>query len=108
MMTETEKNISKKIHDRIKQKDLSAEVILYGSHARGDSHADSDWDILVLLDREDVSLKTEQEFRHHLFDLELEIGQPISIFVHSKKNWESKYFVTPYYRNIKKEGVLLT
>gem|GEM_PF-5281005 len=39
---------------------------------------------------------------------ELEIGQPISIFVHLKKNWESKYFVTPYYKNIKKEGVLLT
>jgi len=107
-MTDIEKNIIKKIHERIKQKDFSAEVILYGSHARGDSHADSDWDVLVLLDKENVSLKTDQEFRHHLFDLELEIGQPISIFVYSQRNWEDKYSVTPYYRNIKKEGILLT
>lgn len=107
-MTRHEKKISKLIRDRIKQKDQSAEVILYGSHARGDSHDDSDWDILVLLAKDDVSLKTEQGFRHHLLDLELEIGEPISVFVHSKKIWEEKYAITPYYRNIKKEGIVLT
>ncbi len=106
-MTNQEQNIVNLIRDKIREKDPYAEIILYGSHARGESHGDSDWDILVLLDRDDVTLKTEQEFRHHLFDLELEIGQPISIFVYSKKIWDSKYSVTPFYKSIREEGIAL-
>ena len=29
-------------------------VLLYGSRARGDSHAGSDWDVLVLLDKDSL------------------------------------------------------
>jgi predicted nucleotidyltransferase len=27
-----------------------ADIVLYGSRARGDAHAESDWDFLILLD----------------------------------------------------------
>ncbi len=84
-MTDEERYIAEKITRKLKEKDSSAEIILYGSRARGETHNESDWDILILLERENVSLKTEQEFRHHLFDLELEIGKPISVYVFSKK-----------------------
>jgi predicted nucleotidyltransferase len=104
-MTDREKHIFQLITRRIKELDSHAEVILYGSRARGQSRTDSDWDILVLLDREDVTLKTEQKFRHHLFEIELEIGEPISVFVRSKTIWESKYKITPLYKSIKAEGV---
>jgi len=104
-MTDREKHIFQLITRRIKELDSHAEVILYGSRARGQSGKDSDWDILVLLDREDVTLKTEQKFRHHLFEIELEIGEPISVFVRSKTIWESKYKITPLYKSIKAEGV---
>jgi len=104
-MTSKENLILKIISNRIKELDSKAEVILYGSHARGQANKDSDWDILILLDNLDVSLKTEQKFRHYLLDIELEIGQPISVFVRSKKVWETKYRVTPFYKNIKTEGV---
>ena len=104
-MTAREKHIFQLITRRIKELDSHAEVILYGSRARGQSRTDSDWDILVLLDREDVTLKTEQKFRHHLFDIELEIGEPISVFVRSRSVWESKYRFTPLYKSIKAEGV---
>lgn len=104
-MTSREKNIFQLITRRIKELDPDAEVILYGSHARGQAHKDSDWDILVLLDKADVSLKVEQEFRHHLLDIELEIGESISVFVRSKSVWESKYRITPLYKSIKSEGV---
>jgi uncharacterized protein len=106
-MTPQERHIFQLITRRIKELDSGAEVTLYGSHARGQARLDSDWDILILLDRDDVTLKTEQQFRHHLFDIELEIGEPISVIVRSKSIWESKYRITPIYKSIKTEGVQL-
>ncbi len=103
-----EKETIEKIKSIILKKEPNAKIILYGSRARGTSKPGSDWDILVLLNKENVTKQMEQELRHYLFDLELEIGEPVSVFVYSKKDWENKFFVTPYYRNIQREGVVLT
>ncbi len=83
-----------------------AEVILFGSRARGDERADSDWDILILVPNS-VDLKEEQKYRHKLFELELEYGQAISTFVHSKSDWNGKFPITPLFQNIEKEGILI-
>ena len=107
-MTGQERHIFQMITRRLKELDANAEVILYGSHARGQATKDSDWDILVLLDKDPVTLKTEQKFRHHLLDIELLIGEPISVFVRSKSSWGTKYRITPLYYSIKREGVQLS
>lgn len=106
-MNAKEQTIISLIKSKIKEKNPNAEVILFGSHARGQSHADSDWDILILLDMPHVNHQIEKEYREALFDVELEIGEPISTFVYSKQDWESKYVVTPLYKNIKREGVFI-
>lgn len=95
------------IRTRIKEKNPNAEIILFGSQARGDFNKDSDWDILILLNQLDVSRDTEMEYREELFEVELETGEPISTFVFSKNDWESKHKITPLYQNIKTEGVEL-
>ncbi|GAF74794.1 unnamed protein product, partial [marine sediment metagenome] len=84
--------------------DPKADVILYGSRARGDERPDSDWDILVLTDYS-VDLITERKFRDKLYDLELETGEPLSIFVYSKNDWQIKQRITPFYENVTQEGV---
>lgn len=106
-MNKKEKNITQLIKSRIKQKNPFADVILFGSHARGKFHNDSDWDILILLDQPNVNRFIEKEYRDELFDVELEIGEPISAFVFSKSDWEQKHEVTPLYQNIKREGIYL-
>jgi len=95
------------IRQKVNEIDKTAEVILYGSRARGDNKPDSDWDVMILLNRKNVDKKTEQTFRHNLLDVELEIGVPISVFVYSKSDWEGKYSMTPLFRRIKKEGILI-
>jgi predicted nucleotidyltransferase len=96
------------IRQKVNELDNTAEVILYGSRARGDNKRDSDWDVMILLNRKNVDKKVEQTFRHHLLDIELEIGVPISVFVYSKSDWEGKYSVTPLFKSIKKEGILIS
>lgn len=98
------KEILEKINTSVKGIEPQADIILFGSRARGDEEEDSDWDILILLPYE-VDLSIEQKFRHKLFDVELEYGEPFSTFVYSKAAWEEKYWVTPFFKNIKKEGV---
>jgi uncharacterized protein len=106
-MIRRKQHIIQLIRQKVNDIDNTAEVILYGSRARGDNKRDSDWDVMILLNRKNVNKKVEQVFRHHLFDVELEIGLPISVFVYSKSDWEGKYSVTPLFRSIKKEGILI-
>ncbi|OFX39075.1 MAG: hypothetical protein A2X08_03765 [Bacteroidetes bacterium GWA2_32_17] len=104
-MNSKEKHIIALIKSKIQGKNPEADIILFGSHARGNANNDSDWDILILLKSSDVSRKLEQEYRHELFDVELETGEPISTFVFSKTDWETNHSVTPLYYNISREGI---
>jgi predicted nucleotidyltransferase len=106
-MPRRKQHIIQLIRQKVNELDNSAEVILYGSRARGDNKQDSDWDVMILLNRKNVDKKVEQTFRHHLLDIELEIGVPISVFVYSKSDWEGKYSITPLFKSIKKEGILI-
>ena len=105
-MTIIESNIAQRIREEIKSIDQTAKVILFGSRARGDAKKDSDWDVLALTDSDDIS-RIEDLFRDRLFELELETGEIISLFVYNKKDWKTRHKVTPLYKNIQKEGVLL-
>jgi len=106
-MIRRKQHIIQLIRQKVNEIDNTAEVILYGSRARGDNKRDSDWDVMILLKQKNVDKKIEQTFRHHLLDLELEIGVPISVFVYSKSDWEGKYSITPLFKSIKKEGILI-
>ena len=92
-----------KVKEVVKATDPEAEVILFGSRARGDAREDSDWDILILTSKY-VNLKEEQAFRHQLFDLELAYGQEISTFVYSKADWNGKYRASPLFQQVVEEG----
>ena len=99
--------ISRQIKQVVKDTDDSAMVILFGSRATGTAAADSDWDILILLNKPAVSLKEEQIFRHKLYDLELKIGEPISTFVYGLGDWNGRLLHTPLHQNIQRDGTIL-
>ena len=56
-MTAEEKKIIRMIQETgRKVVPPGGQVWLYGSHARGDAHEGSDWDILILLDKPKITL----------------------------------------------------
>jgi len=105
MKTRT-KHITRLIKTNIQQSDAGAEVILFGSRARGDEKYDSDWDILVLTTLP-VTIENERKFRNQLYKLELEVEEPFSLFVYPKNEWKFKKNSTPFYMSVNKEGILL-
>lgn len=85
----------------------TAEVIVFGSEARGDARPDSDIDLLVLLDGDRLTLAREENVTLPLYELELRAGVSISPIVLLKKQWRNRPFKTPFYINVVNEGVRL-
>ena len=83
-----------------------AKVILYGSYARGDYHAESDVDLLVVLTDEEVDAAAE---RKALFDLwfELFFTKSIKFSLHpvSLRSYMDKAIYL--YHFVQKEGIEL-
>lgn len=106
LMTKRELILSR-VKELISSKEPKAEIILFGSRARNDNKSDSDWDILVLMDKDKISLSDEQALRHPLYDIELDTGEVLSLLIYSKNEWNNKLKVTPLYKIVKKEGIIL-
>jgi predicted nucleotidyltransferase len=95
------------IRDIVRRAAPTARTILYGSEARGDARADSDIDLLILMDGEKLSLAQEEVVTLPLYELELKTGVAISPIVMTKYQWENRPFKTPFYVNVMNEGVVL-
>lgn len=79
---------------------------LYGSRARGTEHAESDWDILLLINK-DVRDNTDFEtYSMPLTDFGLDNDELVSPHLYTIKQWESLSF-TPFYQNVERDKVVL-
>lgn len=89
MMSGKRNKVLQLIMSVVNSSDPNAQIFLYGSRARGDARKDSDWDVIVLLDRDNVPYVERSEISCDLWEKGLEIGEEINAFVYTKKQWES-------------------
>lgn len=99
--------ILSKIRDVVSGIAPKSEVYPYGSRARGISKKQSDWDILILLNITRITFDFEKRIIDALYDIEIETGEVISPLIYTKKDWDNKYFFTPIYENINRDGIRL-
>ena len=96
-----------KIKDRIKEKYHAVNIVLYGSRARGDAKTDSDWDLLILINK-NLTEKEKLKIQHTLYEVELEADEIINAIIHSENEWNNPLMqVSPFYENVKKEGIVI-
>jgi len=85
----------------------SEKLILFGSQSRGDARPDSDWDLLLLLSKEDITLEDERLYAYPFTKLGWNYGTYFSVKLYSENDWQKRSF-TPFYKNVEKEGINIT
>lgn len=81
-------------------------AILYGSRARGDAHSGSDWDILILLDKDTLEQSDYDNVSYPFVLLGCDMGEEINPIMYTKKEWDA-YRITPFYANVLRDGINL-
>ncbi len=94
------------IRTTVRATEPDAQIILYGSRARGDNREDSDWDVIVILNKPPMPHYQRSEIACDLWDKGFDIGEEINAFVYTIDQWNSAP-PSLFKHNIKEEGILL-
>ena len=105
-MVKTREYILGRIKEILRTVAPGTTAILYGSQARGDAHKDSDWDILILVDKSRLEPSDYDNIAYPLVEFGWTINECISPVMYTLKDW-LKYSFTPFFHNVKKERIEL-
>ena len=83
-----------------------AQLILYGSRARNEADEDSDWDLLILLDKPKIEHGDYDNVLYPFAALSWDVGELISPVIYPKEEW-GKCSFTPFYKNVEQDGIVL-
>lgn len=99
------KNVLLRCRDVVLSDYPNAQIILYGSQARGQAQPESDVDLIVLLDG-DVPAAIKKHIHDLLYDVSLAEDVVISSIIKSHYRWNMPISqATPLYQTIQKEGI---
>ncbi len=106
-LKENEREALLELRDKFLQRFSDAEIIIYGSKARGDDEKYSDIDLLILVGSL-VDRKLKEEITEILYDIELKYDVVFGVIVENRDFWNSPLAnAMPLHWNIDRDGVLL-
>jgi predicted nucleotidyltransferase len=79
-------------------------LILFGSQARGDADDDSDWDLLMLLNKPSSSKDDYDNYGYPFTELGWKLGKYFSPKIYTISEWEKRK-PSLFYKNVEQEGI---
>ena len=81
-------------------------AILYGSRARGNARPDSDWDILILLDKESLEQEDYTRISYPFVLLGCDLHEEINPIMYTTSEWQRSAF-SLFNHNVMHDGIRL-
>ena len=81
-------------------------VLLFGSRARGQARKDSDWDILIVLPKNQLQQDDYDQVSYPLVELGWMLGEQINPIVYTEQEWQANS-ITPFYDNVQRDAIRL-
>lgn len=81
-------------------------IWLYGSRARGEATAESDWDLLILLDKTKSEASDFDAIGYPLIEAGWDYAENVNPQIYSYAEWDARS-ITPYYVNVEHDKTLL-
>ena len=84
-----------------------SKILLFGSRARGTERLDSDWDILILLNREgQASIDDYNTIGYSINTVFWMMNYDVNTIIQTESEWQSKSF-TPFYKNVMEDAIII-
>ncbi len=83
-----------------------SQVILFGSRARGQAKKGSDWDILIVLPKDELKQSDYDAVSYPFVELGWRLNEQINPILYTQEEWQANS-ITPFYDNIQKDGISL-
>jgi predicted nucleotidyltransferase len=103
---EQNSTIVRLIRNTIHDADPTAQIILYGSRARGDARSDSDWDVLILIEKAQTDLNDYSRLCYPVYYKGLDYGEEINATLYTQKEWNEAP-PSLFKHNVMTEGIRL-
>lgn len=80
-------------------------LYLYGSRARGDYNEDSDWDLLILLNKSDIE-QSDYDYVYEFSKAGAMMDEVLIPIIYTRDQWEQRKG-TDFYRNVEDDKIII-